>query len=100
MLKIHKQTRAEKDLIEIWLYSFENWGTAQADRYLDGLDKALKTVATNPDIGVACDYIRRGYRKLHVKEHLIFYRCSLDTVHIIRVLGDDMDYGVVLELDD
>ena len=97
MLKIHKQTRAENDLIDIWLYSFENWGTSQADNYLDGLDEAFKTIAANPDIGTACDHVRQGYRKLHIKEHLIFYRYSLNTVHIIRVIGDDMDYKPLLE---
>lgn len=99
MLKIHKQTRAEADLIEIWLYSFENWGNAQADKYLDSLDQAFRTIAANQDIGTACGYIRRGYRKLHVKEHLVFYRCTREAVHVIRVLGDDMDYGAALELD-
>jgi plasmid stabilization system protein ParE len=31
MLEIFKQTLAEEDLIDIWFYSFEQWGAAQAD---------------------------------------------------------------------
>ena len=34
--------RAEADLREIWRYSLEVWGEAQADRYLDELDAGLQ----------------------------------------------------------
>lgn len=97
MLKIHKYTNAEDDLIDIWLYSLNKWGITQADQYIDNLGESITTVAANPDIGTACDYVREGYRKLHVKEHYIFYKYSLDTLFVIRVLGDSMDYKPILE---
>ncbi len=93
MLKIHKQALAEQDIIDIWLYSFENWGRTQADKYLDELDSAFSLIAKNPSIGVACDSVREGYRKYHVNRHIVMYRFSKSTVHIIRVLGEEMDYG-------
>ena len=34
MLKVHKQTKAEQDLIDIWLYTFYEWDEKQADKYL------------------------------------------------------------------
>jgi len=92
MLTIHKQTRAERDLIDIWLYSFENWGEAQADKYHDELTNAFITIAENPLIGTSCEDVRQGYRKYHVNRHLIFYRIAEDTVQIVRVLGEEMDY--------
>ena len=97
MLKIHKQAKAEEDLIDIWIYSLGKWGITQTDQYVDRLDNAIKTIAANPDIGTACDGVREGYRKLHIREHYIFYRYSADTVFIIRVLGDDMDYQPILQ---
>ena len=90
MLKIHKQTRAERDLIDIWLYSFQTWGEAQADKYHDELTNAFAAIAENPLIGISCEDVRQGYRKYHV--HLIFYRIAEDTLRIVRVLGEDMDY--------
>ena len=92
MLKIHKQVLAEQDIIDIWLYSFENWGRAQADNYLDELDNTFSLIAKNPSIGVVCDSVREGYRKYHVNRNLVMYRLSKSTVHIIRVLGEEMDY--------
>ena len=32
MHKIRKHARAETDLIEIWLYTYEQWGEAEAER--------------------------------------------------------------------
>ena len=92
MLKIHKQALAEKDLINIWLYSYENWGEPQADKYHDQLDAAFTLIAENPAIGAACDDVREGYRKYTVNRHLIMYRTSKTTLYIIRVLGEEMDY--------
>ena len=97
MLKIHKQAKAEDDLIDIWLYTFEEWGVNQADHYLDILNAALNDIATNPDIGTACDYIKKDYRKLHARKHYIFYRYTKKTIHVIRVLGDEMDYEPILQ---
>ena len=97
MLKIHKQAKAEDDLINIWLYTFEKWGINQADHYLDNLNEALNNIAANPDIGTACDYIKKGYRKLHTREHYIFYRYTKKTVHVFRVLGNEMDYEPILQ---
>ncbi len=95
MLKIHKHALAEQDIVNIWLYSFENWGQAQADKYHDQLDTAFALIAENPSIGVACDVVRKGYRKYHVKRHLILYRFTKTTLHIVRVLGEEMDYEVL-----
>ncbi len=92
MLKIHKQALAEQDIIGIWRYSFENWGEAQADKYHDQLSSTFTVIAENPSIGVDCAFVRKGYRKYHVRRHLIMYRTNKTTLYIIRVLGDEMDY--------
>lgn len=92
MLAVHAQALAEQDLIDIWLYTFAQWGEAQADKYHNQLSAAFTLIAENPDIGSACDEIRENYRKFHVNRHLIMYRVNQKTLHIIRVLGDDMNY--------
>ncbi|MEZ5496792.1 MAG: type II toxin-antitoxin system RelE/ParE family toxin [Gammaproteobacteria bacterium] len=92
MHKIHKQHKAEQDLIDIWLYSCQNWGVNQADYYLDQLDESFKIIAMNPEIGVKIDYIRNGYFKYQAKEHIIFYKYNDSSIQVLRVLGNDMDY--------
>jgi toxin ParE1/3/4 len=92
MLKIHKHHQAEQDLLNIWLYTFENWGVNQADKHLDQIDNALKNIASNPYIGVNIDKIREGYKKYQINEHILFYTVTESTINVIRILGNDMDY--------
>lgn len=82
MRTIHVHGSAESDLIDIWRYSFEQWGELQADKYLDELDS---------EIGMKRDYVRVGYRVLFVGSHAVYYTVTPDTVHIIRVLHGSMD---------
>jgi toxin ParE1/3/4 len=46
----------------------------------------------NPELGVACDYIANGYRKIPQCSHLIFYKLNPEGgILIIRVLHKSMD---------
>ncbi len=92
MLQVYKQNKAKQDLISIWLYSFENFGINQADKYLDEIARALNNIASNPEIGVNCDAIRKGYKKYQINEHIVFYKIINSTIQVVRVLGNDMDY--------
>ena len=58
MYKIHQQVKARQDLKNIWLYTYENFGVDQADKYFDELEFGMKAIRNNPLIGVSCDYIR------------------------------------------
>ena len=48
MPRIIKQAQAEQDLLDIWLYTFSEWGEKQADVYLDNLSEALALLADQP----------------------------------------------------
>lgn len=91
MLKIHKQSRAEEDLENIWLYSFETQGERQADKYHDELSKAMSSLVTNPNLGVSCDEIREGYRRLKVNHHVVYYKITPTILTVIRVLHERME---------
>ena len=90
MYQIHKQVLAEEDLLDIWDYSFEQWGVKQADRYLDDLEAGILNLSDNPEIGNNYAY-RENYRKLLVNHHIVFYRLSKETIHIVRVLHQSME---------
>ncbi len=72
-------------------YTQKKWGHEQCNKYLAKLDASFHTIASEPDIGLACDEIRSGYRKYHVGRHLIFYRQTDAHIEIVRILHDRMD---------
>jgi len=91
-MKINTQALAEQDLINIWLYTFTEWGEVQADKYLDEIEVGLKLITANPDIGSDYSFIRKGYRRLIIGHHLIFYKHDNENnIDIIRVLHENMD---------
>lgn len=98
-MQIHIQHKAREDLKNIWLYSYEQWGEAQADQYFDELSDGIDSLRNNPRIGRACDYIRTGYRKYPINKHVVFYRITSDRIEIIRVLHSRMDAEGILGLE-
>ena len=82
--------RAELDLEEIWFYSFERWGRAQADGYIGALAEAFETLADGRRTGRAVD-IRRGYLKHAVGSHMVYFRVVPDGIEIVRILHQIMD---------
>jgi toxin ParE1/3/4 len=80
---------AERDLEGIWNYTSEEWGQAQADRYIDLLTTAM--LAQSPQSAPACDHIRLGYRRRNVERHMIYLRITDYGIAIIRVLHGRMD---------
>lgn len=91
MKAIHKSALAKQDLIDIWLYTLESWGIAQADKYLDQINEALEAISHNPGLGISCDEIRKGYKKFHTNKHVVFYKYCNITINVIRVLSNKMD---------
>jgi toxin ParE1/3/4 len=91
MRKIHVHALAESDLIGIWHYTFDEWGEAQADKYLDELDSGIKRLADNPNLGVTRGQVRDGYRALFIGSHAVYYTSTPTTVYVIRVLHGRMD---------
>lgn len=91
MRAIHVHKSAESDLIDVWRYSFEQWGELQADKYLDELDSSIRKLADNPESGMRRDFVREGYRVPFVGGHAVHYTVTPDTVHIIRVLHGRVD---------
>ena len=84
--------KALSDLIEIGRYTAKRWGIKQRNLYLKQLDDCFTELSENPNLGIKCDYISKGYRKFPQGSHIIFYKStSKSSVHIIRVLHKSMD---------
>lgn len=89
--KIITRPKAGNDLKGIWRHTFHQWGEKQADKYLHELEYGILSLADNPEIGVSCEHIRKGYRRFHVNSHLIFYRQTREYIEITRVLHENMN---------
>ncbi len=84
--------KAQDDLLSIGRFTLKEWGLAQRNFYLKQLDTCFSQIAENSMLGMACDFIAAGYRKLSQGSHVIFYKKnSAGIVEIIRVLHKSMD---------
>ncbi len=83
---------AKNDLEAIWLYTFENWSPAQADKYINMIFDEIEFLAQNPYSGKNYDEIRTGYYRSRVNSHFIFYKINSqnDEIEVIRVLHQKM----------
>ena len=84
---------AERDLERIWEYTIVEWSAAQAERYTETLLAAFQDLADDPTglRSVACDHVRRGYRRRQVGRHVVYFRAEEYGVAIVRVLHERMD---------
>lgn len=86
---------AAEDIEHIWIYTFENWSLAQADRYVELIFDEIEYLAGNPDSGKDFSHIRENYCYSKVRSHLIFYRRieKQNEIEVIRILHQRMDLG-------
>jgi toxin ParE1/3/4 len=82
---------ADRDLTEIYVYSFQQFGEAQADAYLVALGECMAQLAEAPRLGRAIDHLRSGYRRFEHQSHVIFYRVVDRGILVVRVLHERMD---------
>jgi toxin ParE1/3/4 len=97
MARLNKQAQAEQDLLEIWLYTFNEWGAPQADAYLDELAAAMDLLAEQPLICRERPEFNPVVRIHHHAHHLIVYLLAHEGINIVRVLHENMDVVGQLE---
>ena len=83
--------RAKSDLLKIGKDTQDEWGDAQADKYLSDLEACCQKLAGNPNIGRSCDEVRAGLLGKRQGRHIVFYRITPYGVRIVRVLHERMD---------
>lgn len=86
MLTISLKPKAEEDLEHIFAYSFNNFGLARAEEYLEKLNKTFGLLAESPKLGRKQDSISKGLRAFESGSHFIFYRFNSKQLIILRIL--------------
>lgn len=96
-MKYRLSKSAANDLAEIWDYTAQTWGDAQAERYLNKLESRFLDLAAEPSKGRVRADIDLGYLSYRQGKHLIFYRAFENGIAIARILHERMDIPIKLE---
>lgn len=83
--------QANKDLIEIAIYTEQEWGKEQAEKYLDGFIAASVLLKQTPHLGKPLRKRGVTLRTLQQGQHLLIYRIEGQTLLVSRILHVGMD---------
>jgi len=90
MGSVSRTTKAEEDLVEIWLYIADDNPDA-ADKVLDEIDNACQLLARSPQCGRLRKELAPKLRSFPTGNYVIFYRPQDDGIEVIRVLHGARD---------
>jgi toxin ParE1/3/4 len=82
--------RAKADLSSIDAFTVQNWGVAQADRYLNELEQCFCLLGGKPGLGRRASSICLGLRRMEKGRHVIFFREEPDGILVCRILHAGM----------
>ena len=88
MTRFTLSPEAERDVAEIWLYTADNWGVDQADRYVLGIKDDLARADPKSPLVRPID----GLWRLKSGHHLCIFRRDSDSeIVVVRVLHERVD---------
>lgn len=90
MAEFQLTRKADRDLIDIYLYTLETFGARQAEDYRTGITRCLHLLAANPRIGRLAAGLPHGVRRHEHGRHVIFYREDTRGVLILTILHRSM----------
>ena len=90
MIEVIKSPLAENDLLDIWQYSYSEWGEDKASEYLLQLDAGMQKLVSNPLLGKSREIIRPNYRSIQINHHVIYYKHYTEVIDVIRILHERM----------
>jgi toxin ParE1/3/4 len=81
-----KTSRAERDLLQIWLYVAERSEPA-ADAVIDSIEHICDLLSDSPQMGRSRTELGPGLRSFPAGRYVLYYRLAGDDVVIVRVLS-------------
>ena len=88
--------QAEKDLEDIWFYSYKTWSEHQADRYVEILEDTFVNLSFMPEQARELLEFNPPVRIFPCAKHIIVYRIDAQAIVILRVLGAKQDWITIL----
>ncbi|WP_437625990.1 type II toxin-antitoxin system RelE/ParE family toxin [Sorangium sp. So ce1151] len=100
MVRVIRSPVAKRNIYEALKYTKEHWGEAQARQYAELIKEAELAISRNPRRGRSYSSVRPGIFGYHIGKpgrparHILFYRIvAADTIEVVRLLHDSMDFG-------
>jgi toxin ParE1/3/4 len=87
---------AARDIEEIYLYGYVQFGEAQADLYAVTLENRIAMICANPKLGRTDARVTPAIRRFECQRHVIFYDLLDEHILIVRILHGATDYVVHL----
>lgn len=81
---------AARDLDDIYVYTYRQFGASQADVYFESLEECVGKLAGNPLLGMDAGNVRAGYRRFVHQRHTLYYKKVKTGIRIMRILGPGM----------
>jgi toxin ParE1/3/4 len=90
--KYTKSKHADHDIRTIIIRSMADFGEAQTDKYIEGLESALCELAEAPGKGrpFVGDRTGQEYSRYRYVSHVIYYRKRQNDIFIVRILHEKM----------
>lgn len=89
-MRIEFASRAEDDLVALYLDGLERFGREQAELYSQSFTAAFETLARFPLAGGIADGIRPPTRHLIHNAYAMFYEVRGDSILVLRVIHGRM----------
>lgn len=87
---------AKNDLSEIYAYTRQKFGAAQAEFYVAGLTQSLVAIGAYPSIGQEVSAFRTPVRIRSYAKHVIIYVVEQEDAIIVRVLSARQNWQLAL----
>ncbi|MDR4465983.1 MAG: type II toxin-antitoxin system RelE/ParE family toxin [Nitrospira sp.] len=82
---------AALDLADILQYTLEQWGERQMNRYAAKLNRGLRQLAVNPQLGKPREDWFPGCRCFPAEHHLVLYEIGEHEVRVARLFHERVD---------
>lgn len=93
MKRISYTRAATEDIADIWDYTEDRWGYAQAVAYDAKLEERILGIAAGDVASLSAEDVGVGLRRVLAGRHVVFFREGAETVTVVRVLHQRMDVG-------
>lgn len=87
MAKYKLSNQAKEDLIRIYQYGVNKFGTAQADKYFYSFFEYFDIITQRPYSFESVDFIKKGYRRCVCGSDSIYFKINGDIIEIVTIIG-------------
>jgi toxin ParE1/3/4 len=83
--------KAEEDVANIFEYSIETFGLAQAEKYYASLTECIERLALYPNTGRDTFELGKDLKLFFFQSHSIYYTSDKHRLLIVRIISNHMD---------